>query len=119
MYRFLDTAGIRRKGKTKLIAEKLSVIMARQHLERADVAVLVVDASIGVTSHDATIAQLCGAVGTLRHHRDEQVGPGAGGRARKAGAREKARSGERSGATGNVSPAQARWRTTSRWCGKN
>ena len=55
-YRFLDTAGIRRKGKTKLIAEKLSVIMARNHLERADVAVLVVDASIGVTSHDATIA---------------------------------------------------------------
>ena len=55
-YRFLDTAGIRRKGKTKLIAEKLSVIMARQHLERADIAVLVVDASVGVTSHDATIA---------------------------------------------------------------
>ncbi len=55
-YRFLDTAGIRRKGKTKLIAEKLSVIMARRHLERADVAVLVADASVGVTSHDATIA---------------------------------------------------------------
>jgi GTP-binding protein len=55
-YRFLDTAGIRRKGKTKLIAEKLSVIMARQHLERADIAIMVVDASVGVTSHDATIA---------------------------------------------------------------
>jgi GTP-binding protein len=55
-YRFLDTAGIRRKGKTKLIAEKLSVIMARRHLERADIAVIVVDASVGVTSHDATIA---------------------------------------------------------------
>lgn len=55
-YRFLDTAGIRRKGKTKLVAEKLSVIMARQHLERADVALLVADASVGVTSHDATIA---------------------------------------------------------------
>ena len=55
-YRFLDTAGIRRKGKTSLIAEKLSVIMARRHLERADVAVLVADASMGVTSHDATIA---------------------------------------------------------------
>jgi GTP-binding protein len=54
--RFLDTAGIRRKGKTKLVAEKLSVIMARRHLERADVALLVVDASAGVTSHDATIA---------------------------------------------------------------
>ncbi|MGD1209926.1 MAG: ribosome biogenesis GTPase Der [Candidatus Acidiferrales bacterium] len=55
-YRFLDTAGIRRKGKTNLIAEKLSVIMARRHLERADVALLVADASVGVTSHDATIA---------------------------------------------------------------
>jgi GTPase len=56
LYRFLDTAGIRRKGKTKLIAEKLSVIMARRHLERADVALLVADASVGITSHDATIA---------------------------------------------------------------
>jgi GTP-binding protein len=55
-YRFLDTAGIRRKGKTKLIAEKLSVIMARRHLEHADIAVIVVDGSVGVTSHDATIA---------------------------------------------------------------
>src|SRR6185312_5795322 len=56
MYRFLDTAGIRRKGKTRLVAEKLSVVMARRHLERADVALLVVDGSVGVTSHDATIA---------------------------------------------------------------
>src|ERR1700734_3548611 len=56
LYRFLDTAGIRRKGKTKPIAEKLSELMARQHLERADVALLVADASVGVTSHDATIA---------------------------------------------------------------
>jgi GTPase len=55
-YRFLDTAGIRRKGKTKLVAEKLSVIMARQHLERADIALMVIDGSVGVTSHDATIA---------------------------------------------------------------
>lgn len=55
-YRFLDTAGIRRKGKTKLIAEKLSVVMARRHLERADVALLVIDGMLGVTSHDATIA---------------------------------------------------------------
>lgn len=55
-YRFLDTAGIRRKGKTKLVAEKLSVMMARRHMERADVALVIVDASVGVTSHDATIA---------------------------------------------------------------
>jgi GTP-binding protein len=56
LYRFVDTAGIRRKGKTKLVAEKLSVVMARRHLERADVALLVVDAEQGVTSGDATIA---------------------------------------------------------------
>src|SRR5690348_16069359 len=56
VYRFLDTAGIRRKGKTELVAEKLSVVMARRHLERADVALLVIDGVMGVTSHDATIA---------------------------------------------------------------
>ncbi len=55
-YRFIDTAGIRRKGKTHLIAEKLSVIMARKHLERADVALLVADAAVGTTAGDATIA---------------------------------------------------------------
>jgi len=55
-YRFVDTAGIRRKGKTKLVAEKLSVIMARRHLEQADVALLIVDASLGVTAADANIA---------------------------------------------------------------
>ncbi len=55
-YLFIDTAGIRRKGKTKLLAEKLSVIMARKSLERADVALLVVDAEQGVTAGDATIA---------------------------------------------------------------
>ena len=55
-YRFVDTAGIRRKGKTKLIAEKLSVVVARRHLEQADVALLIVDASLGVTASDANIA---------------------------------------------------------------
>lgn len=55
-YLFIDTAGIRRKAKTKLAAEKLSVVMARQHLERADVALVVADASLGVTAQDAAIA---------------------------------------------------------------
>jgi GTP-binding protein len=54
-YRFIDTAGIRRKGKTRLMAEKLSVVMARKHLEAADVALLVIDAAEGVTALDATI----------------------------------------------------------------
>ena len=53
--RFVDTAGIRRKGKTHEMAEKLSVIMARRHLEAADVALLVIDATEGVTSSDAHI----------------------------------------------------------------
>ncbi len=56
LYRFVDTAGIRRKGKTNLVAEKLSVMMARKALERADIALLVVDAALGVTANDATIA---------------------------------------------------------------
>jgi GTP-binding protein len=54
-YRFIDTAGIRRKGKTSLMAEKLSVVMARKHLEAADVALLVLDAVEGVSALDATI----------------------------------------------------------------
>jgi GTP-binding protein len=53
--RFIDTAGIRRKGKTKLLAEKLSVIQARQHLERADVALLILDAQEGVNALDTHI----------------------------------------------------------------
>ena len=53
--RIIDTAGIRRKGKTHLMAEKLSVVMARKHLEAADVALLIIDAVEGVTASDATI----------------------------------------------------------------
>ncbi|MGI8495432.1 MAG: ribosome biogenesis GTPase Der, partial [Pyrinomonadaceae bacterium] len=52
----IDTAGIRRKGKTTEMAEKLSVIMARKALERADVAIMIIDAVEGVTSLDANIA---------------------------------------------------------------
>lgn len=53
--RFVDTAGIRRKGKTKLLAEKLSVIQARKHLEQADIALLVLDALEGITAVDTHI----------------------------------------------------------------
>ncbi|HSK64502.1 MAG TPA: ribosome biogenesis GTPase Der [Pyrinomonadaceae bacterium] len=55
-FRIIDTAGIRRKGKTDEMAEKLSVIMARKSLERADVAIVLIDAGEGVTALDATIA---------------------------------------------------------------
>jgi len=53
---FIDTAGIRRKGKTKLMAEKLSVVMARRNIRMADVVIVVMDASEGVLGLDATIA---------------------------------------------------------------
>ena len=55
-YRFVDTAGIRRKGKSNLVAEKLSVVMARRGLERCDLALIVIDGEQGVTQGDATIA---------------------------------------------------------------
>src|ERR1044071_321693 len=54
-FRLIDTAGIRRKGKTELMAEKISVVMARRHLEQADVAILLIDAIEGPTALDATI----------------------------------------------------------------
>jgi GTP-binding protein len=54
-FRLIDTAGIRRKGKTELMAEKISVVMARRHLEQADVAILLIDAVEGATALDATI----------------------------------------------------------------
>jgi len=56
LFRLIDTAGIRRKGKTEMMAEKLSVVMARRHLERSDVAILLIDAVEGSTALDATIA---------------------------------------------------------------
>ncbi|HUS04992.1 MAG TPA: ribosome biogenesis GTPase Der [Bryobacteraceae bacterium] len=53
---FLDTAGIRRKGKTKLMAEKMSVVMARRSIRMAHVVLLLIDATEGVLGHDATVA---------------------------------------------------------------
>jgi GTPase len=55
-FRIIDTAGIRRKGKTMAMAEKLSVVMARKSLDRADIAIVVIDAEEGVAALDAAIA---------------------------------------------------------------
>ena len=54
-YTFVDTAGIRRRGKTHEMAEKLSVVMARRHIRMSHVALLVVDATEGPVGSDATI----------------------------------------------------------------
>lgn len=55
-FRLVDTAGIRRKGKTDQGPEVLSVVMARKHLEQAHVCLLVVDAVEGITNQDVHVA---------------------------------------------------------------
>ncbi len=55
-YLLIDTAGIRRRSRTADAPEELAVMMARRQVERAAVAVLVVDAAQGVTSGDLAIA---------------------------------------------------------------
>ena len=55
-YVLVDTAGIRRKGRTPRLLDKYSVIMALKAMERCDVVVLVVDAETGISDQDATIA---------------------------------------------------------------
>ena len=53
---FVDTAGIRRKSKTREMTEKLSIVMAQRHLRMAGVALLLVDPREGITAQDTHIA---------------------------------------------------------------
>ncbi|MBI2544102.1 MAG: ribosome biogenesis GTPase Der [Candidatus Rokubacteria bacterium] len=55
-YVLIDTAGIRRKGKVTTPLEKLAVVMALRSLERCQVAIVLLDASEGVTAQDCHIA---------------------------------------------------------------
>jgi GTPase len=55
-YLIIDTAGIRRKGKTTDEAEKLAVMSARRAIERCEIALTLIDATEGVTAQDATVA---------------------------------------------------------------
>jgi len=55
LYRLVDTAGIRRKGKVEEAVEKFSVVKTLQAIERCQVAVLMLDATEGVTDQDATV----------------------------------------------------------------
>jgi GTP-binding protein len=62
-YILVDTAGLRRKGRTEGALDKLSAVMARRSLERADLALVVLDAAEGVTTQDARIAGYAEAAG--------------------------------------------------------
>lgn len=55
-YIFIDTAGLRRKSKIKEELERFSIIRAVTAVERADVVILMIDATEGVTEQDAKIA---------------------------------------------------------------
>ncbi len=55
-YVFIDTAGLRRKNKIKEEIERYSILRTVSAVERADVAVLVIDAEEGITEQDAKIA---------------------------------------------------------------
>ncbi len=84
-YRFVDTAGIRRKGRTDRGPEVLSVVIARRALERADVCVLLLDAIEGVTRQDAHVggyAWDAGRAMAVAVNKWDLVGDRAAGRSR-------------------------------------
>ncbi len=58
-FTLIDTAGIRRRGRVEKGFEKLSVLSSLLAIQRADVAILVIDASAGVTAQDAHVAGYC------------------------------------------------------------
>jgi len=56
LYRFIDTAGIRKKSKVTLRIEKFSIIKALKAIDRCHVALIMIDASQGPTDQDAKVA---------------------------------------------------------------
>ena len=62
-YRFIDTAGIRRKSKVEDAVEKYSVLRAKMAVDRADVCVIMIDADKGITEQDEKIAGIAHEAG--------------------------------------------------------
>jgi GTPase len=62
--RFIDTAGMRRKAKIDVATEYYSLVRALQAVDLADVALLVVDATVGVTAQDQRLAERIDAAGS-------------------------------------------------------
>lgn len=62
-YTFIDTAGIRRKSKVEEVIEKYSVLRAHTAVERADVCLMMIDATEGITEQDEHIAGIAHEAG--------------------------------------------------------
>jgi GTP-binding protein len=60
---FIDTAGMRRKSRTERGTEYFSVLRALEALDRADIALLIIDATLGVTHQDQRLAERVAAAG--------------------------------------------------------
>jgi len=63
LIRFIDTAGMRRRAKTEAGLETYAVLRSLDALDRADIAILVIDATIGATGQDQRLAERIGAAG--------------------------------------------------------
>ena len=77
-YILVDTAGLRRKGRTEGALDKLSAVMARRSLERADLALVVIDAARAGDHAGRADRRVRRGGGPRRRPRGQQVGPGRG-----------------------------------------
>src|SRR5690606_21833112 len=62
--RFVDTAGMRRKAKIEEGTEYYSLVRALQAVDKSDVALLVIDSTVGVTAQDQRLAERIDAAGS-------------------------------------------------------
>jgi GTP-binding protein len=74
-YRLIDTAGLRRRGRVEEAVEKFSIVKTLQAIEHCQVAVIMLDASEGVTEQDASVLGAVLDAGRALGRRGQQVGP--------------------------------------------
>jgi GTP-binding protein len=63
MIRFIDTAGLRRRAKTEVGLETFSALRSLDALDRSDIAIMVIDSTIGATGQDQRLAERISAAG--------------------------------------------------------
>ena len=83
LIRFIDTAGMRRRAKTEAGLETYAVLRSLDALDRSDIAILVIDATVGATGQDQRLAERISAAGLSVAGRAQQMGTGSGRRSRR------------------------------------